>query len=132
VDGSDLFFEVLGTVVHDPREGTGIVSVLRNVTDLRRATEELAENYRRIRLAEAEVRAERDRLDVIIDSVGDPILVSGGDPNEAGKISLMNAPAERLFTGPWRRGRPAPSAGQRRALHRSPHLLSDGPRSAAR
>jgi PAS domain S-box-containing protein len=94
VDGSDLLFELLGSVIHDPREGTGIVSVLRNVTDLRRATEELAENYRRIRVAEAEARAERDRLDVIIDSVADPILVS----DQAGKISLMNAPAERLFT----------------------------------
>ena len=92
-DGSDLLFELLGTVVHDPREGTGIVSVLRNVTDLRRATEELAENYRRIRMAEAEVRAERDRLDLIIDSVADPIMVS----DNAGKITLMNPPAERLF-----------------------------------
>jgi signal transduction histidine kinase len=92
-DGSDLLFELLGTVVHDPREGTGIVSVLRNVTDLRRATEELAENYRRMRMAEAEVRAERDRLDLIIDSVADPILVS----DNAGKITLMNPPAERLF-----------------------------------
>ncbi len=96
VDGSDLLFELLGTVIHDPREGTGIVSVLRNVTDLRRATEELSENYHRIRLAEAEVRAERDRLNVIIDSVADPILVS----DDAGKVTLMNAPAERLFTGP--------------------------------
>jgi PAS domain S-box-containing protein len=95
VDGSDLLFELLGTVVHDPREGTGIVSVLRNVTDLRRATEELSENYRRIRMAEAEVRSERDRLDLIIDSVADPILVS----DDAGKVTLMNAPAERLFTG---------------------------------
>jgi signal transduction histidine kinase len=93
VDGSDLLFELLGTVVHDPREGTGIVSVLRNVTDLRRATEELAENYRRMRMAEAEVRAERDRLDLIIDSVADPIMVS----DNAGKITLMNPPAERLF-----------------------------------
>ena len=33
-DGSDLLFELLGTVVHDPARGTGIVSVLRNVTDL--------------------------------------------------------------------------------------------------
>ena len=93
-DGSDLLFELLGTVVHDPREGTGIVSVLRNVTDLRRATEELAENYRRIRMAEAEVRSERDRLDLIIDSVADPIMVS----DNAGKVTLMNPPAERLFT----------------------------------
>jgi len=95
VDGSDLLFELLGTVVHDPREGTGIVSVLRNVTDLRRATDELSDNYRRIRFAEAEVRSERDRLDLIIDSVADPILVS----DDAGKVTLMNAPAERLFTG---------------------------------
>jgi PAS domain S-box-containing protein len=94
VDGSDLLFELLGTVVHDQREGTGIVSVLRNVTDLRRATEELSENYRRMRLAEAEARTERDRLDVIIDSVADPIIVS----DDAGKVTLMNAPAERLFT----------------------------------
>ena len=95
VDGSDLLFELLGTVVHDQREGTGIVSVLRNVTDLRRATEELSENYRRMRMAEAEARTERDRLDVIIDSVADPIIVS----DDSGKVTLMNAPAERLFTG---------------------------------
>jgi PAS domain S-box-containing protein len=93
-EGSDLLFELLSTVVTHPREGTGIVSVLRNVTDLRRATEEIEENYRRLRIAEAEVRAERDRLDLVIDSVADPIVVT--DP--AGNIVLMNAPAERLFT----------------------------------
>jgi len=78
----------------DPREGTGIVSILRNVTDLRRATQEIEENYRKLRLAEADARAERDRLDLIIDSVADPILVT--DPNA--NIVMMNAPAERLFT----------------------------------
>jgi PAS domain S-box-containing protein len=116
VDGSDLLFELLGTVVHDPREGTGIVSVLRNVTDLRRATDELSDNYRRIRLAEAEVRSERDRLDLIIDSVADPILVS----DDAGKVTLMNAPAERLFTG-------APEGdetGQRRLRANDAHFSS--------
>jgi PAS domain S-box-containing protein len=93
-EGSDLLFELLSNVVTDPREGTGIVSVLRNITDLRRATEEIEENYRRIRIAEAEIRAERDRLDLVIDSVADPIVVT--DPS--GNIVLMNAPAERLFT----------------------------------
>jgi len=93
-DGSDLLFELLSTITVDPREGTGIVSILRNVTDLRRATEEIEENYRKLRLAEADARAERDRLDLIIDSVADPILVT--DPN--GNIVMMNAPAERLFT----------------------------------
>src|SRR5437773_1096973 len=61
--------------------------------DLRRAAEEMEENYRKLRLVEEEVRAERDRLDLIIDSVADPILVT--DPG--GVTLLMNAPAETLF-----------------------------------
>ena len=76
VEGSDLLFELLSTHAGDSREGMGIVSVLRNVTDLRRATEEIEANYGRLRMAEAEARAERDRLDLIIDSVADPIVVT--------------------------------------------------------
>ncbi|TMA26017.1 MAG: PAS domain-containing protein [Deltaproteobacteria bacterium] len=95
-EGSDLLFELLSSVVQHPREGTCVVSILRNVTDLRAATEQIEENYRKLKLAEADVRAERDRLDLIIDSVADPILVT--DPS--GKILLMNSPAERLFTAP--------------------------------
>jgi PAS domain S-box-containing protein len=93
-DGSDLLFEVLSTTVEDPREGSGIVSVLRNVTDLRRATEQIEENYQKMRMAEAAARAERDRLNLIIDSVADPIIVT--DPG--GATVMMNAPAEALFT----------------------------------
>jgi signal transduction histidine kinase/PAS domain-containing protein len=93
-EGSDLLFELINTVVNDPRSGTGIVSILRNVGDLRQATEQIEENLRRLRGAEAEARAERDRLDLILDSVGDPILVT----NPAGAIVMMNPPAERLFT----------------------------------
>jgi signal transduction histidine kinase len=95
-DGSDLLFEVLSGTVEDPREGTGIVSVLRNITDLRRATEQIEENYQKLRVAEAAVRAERDRLNLIIDSVADPIIVT--DPG--GATVLMNTPAEELFTAP--------------------------------
>src|SRR5213075_680156 len=84
-EGSDLLFELLSSVVQHPREGTCVVSILRNVTDLRAATEQIEENYRLLKLAEADVRAERDRLDLIIDSVADPILVT--DPS--GKILLM-------------------------------------------
>ena len=93
-DGSDLLFELLSAVVNDPREGTGVVSVLRNISDLRRATLENEETYVRLRTAEAHWRAERDRLNLIIDSVADPIIVT----DDEGKISLMNARAERLFT----------------------------------
>ena len=65
-------------------------------------------------MAQAEVRDERHRLDLIIDSVADPILVT--DPE--GDIVLMNEPAERLFNVPADGGRigAAPGPRQRRAL----------------
>ena len=97
-DGSDLLFELLSTVTDDPRHGTGVVSILRNVTDLRRATEEIEENYRKLRTAEVLARAESDRLNLIIDSVADPIVVT----DTSGETSLMNDPAMRLFTIPRR------------------------------
>ena len=95
-EGSDLLFELMSGPVDDPHQGAGIVSILRNVTDLRRAMEEIEENYRKLRSASAEIREDRDRMNLLIDSVADPILVT--DP--AGAIVQMNAPAERLFTAP--------------------------------
>lgn len=91
-DGSDRLFELMSAPISTP-DGMGIVSVLRNVTDLQLAALEIEENYRKLRVAEAEVRAERDRLDLIIDSVVDPIIVT--DAN--GGMIMTNAPAERLF-----------------------------------
>jgi PAS domain S-box-containing protein len=95
-DGSDLLFEVRGTAIDDHGGGRGVVSVLRNITDLRRATDQTEEHYQRLRVAESAVRAERDRLNLIIDSVADPIVVT--DPG--GATVLMNAPAEAIFTAP--------------------------------
>jgi signal transduction histidine kinase len=92
-EGQDLLFELIRTRVKVRRGEAGTVSILRNVTDLRRAGEELEENYRRLRSAEAQTRAERDRLDLILNSVFDPILVT----DAGGKLLLMNGPAERLF-----------------------------------
>ncbi|MBS2014923.1 MAG: PAS domain-containing protein [Deltaproteobacteria bacterium] len=92
-DGSDRLFELMSAPIGTP-DGPGIVSVLRNVTDLQLAAQEIEDNYRKIRGAEAQVRAERDRLDLIIDSVADPIVVT--DAN--GAMIMTNAPAERLFT----------------------------------
>src|SRR6202008_1705886 len=102
IDGSDLVFELLSTVTEDARQGSGIVSILRNVTDLRRAGEENEDKYRKMRIAEAQSRAESDRLNLIIDSVADPIVVT----DAAGATSLMNEPAERLFTMPVRASAP--------------------------
>jgi PAS domain S-box-containing protein len=115
-DGSDLLFELLSTVTEDPRHGTGVVSILRNVSDLRRASEEIEENYRRVRSAEAQARAESDRLNLIIDSVADPIVVT----DASGATSLMNEPAERLFTTPQR----ADAAVQRAVQANDAHFSS--------
>ncbi len=115
-DGSDMLFELISAPAGDPDAGAGVVSILRNVTDLRRATEEIEENYRKLRVAEADVRAERDRLDLIIDSVADPILVA--DPG--GTMILMNAPAERLFTIPPR----APGGVAQRVRANDAHFSS--------
>ncbi len=112
-EGKELLFEVLSSPVAIRPGENGIVSVLRNVTDLRRATEEIEENYRRQRLAEAATRAERDRLDLILNSVLEPILVT--DPS--GNIVRMNPPAERMFTLPGR--------GESRNGHQGPKGRGD-------
>lgn len=91
-DGSQRLFELTGArIVLDGDEAS--VCFLRNVTELHRAAQEIESNYRRLREAEADVRAERDRLDLIIDSVADPIVVT----DARGGMIMTNAPAERLF-----------------------------------
>ena len=94
IAGSDILFELLSSTVKSPVEGTTVVSILRNVTDLGRASREVEESTQRLKGAEREARAERRRVELIIDSVADPIVVT--DPD--GEIVLLNAPAEKLFT----------------------------------
>ncbi len=90
--GEDRLFEQLTARTGAGPAGT-VVSMLRDVTDLRRTADELEANYRRMQRLEAESRAERDQMDLIIDAVTDPIVVTAPD----GRIVLMNRPAERLF-----------------------------------
>jgi signal transduction histidine kinase len=116
LEGSDLLFELLSSRAKDERQGTCVVSILRNITDLARAREEIDESYRTLRIAQAEVRDERHRLDLIIDSVADPILVT----DQEGDIVLMNAPAERLFNVPP----PSTEAMQRRVRANGANLTS--------
>jgi len=94
-EGTDLLFEVL---THPLGGGNGIqggatVSVLRDVTDLRRASNELERQVQRVRLAEIDAKRERDRLNLILENVADPILVTDDRSN----IILMNKEAEQLF-----------------------------------
>ncbi|HWW73857.1 MAG TPA: PAS domain S-box protein, partial [Pyrinomonadaceae bacterium] len=94
IEGSDIHFEVISTPALDARgERIGLVSVFRDVTDLRRANEELARNFVLLQQAESEARRERDRLDLILEHVGQPIAVC----DSSGKFILFNRRAELLF-----------------------------------
>jgi signal transduction histidine kinase len=96
-EGHDLLFEVL---THPLGERVGpddsVLSVLRDVTDLRRAARELERQVHRVRQAEIKASDERDRLNLILENVADPILVTDSSAN----IILMNDEAEQLFLGP--------------------------------
>jgi len=97
-DGSDLLFEVIVLPIQispsDPEPG--VVSILRDITDLKRALTELEVQFNRSRVAEYRSRQERDRLNVMLENVSDPILVT----DESSNIILMNPEADRLFVLP--------------------------------
>lgn len=94
IEGSDIHFEVISTPATNARgEPLGLVSIFRDVTDLREANEELAHNFVKLQHAESESRRERDRLDLIIENVGHPIVVC----DSAGNFILFNRRAELLF-----------------------------------
>jgi len=93
-EGTDLLFEVLAHPLGGEADGAGaVLSVLRDVTDLRRAGHELERQMQRVRLAEFEATRERDLLNLILENVADPILVTDDQSN----IIMMNDEAERLF-----------------------------------
>ena len=94
IEGSDIHFEVISTPAVNARgEPLGLVSIFRDVTDLREANEELARNFEKLAQAESESRRERDRLDLIIENVGHPIVVC----DSSGNFILFNRRAELLF-----------------------------------
>lgn len=94
LEGVELLFELLSHPLGASVESEGVVlSVLRDVTDLRRAAEELEHQVKRGRQAEMQATKERDRLNLILTNVADPILVT----DDRAKILLMNEKAERLF-----------------------------------
>jgi PAS domain S-box-containing protein len=94
--GAELLFEAVPAAlpagVALPEGAT--VSLLRDVTELRRASHQLGHQVRRVQLAEARARAERDQLNLILANAGAPIVVT--DPR--GAVMLMNREARRLFS----------------------------------
>src|SRR5262249_8388617 len=94
IEGSDLHFEVLSTpALNELGEVIGLVSVFRDVTDLRLANEELIRNFNKLQRAEADARRESDRLNLIIENVGHPVVVT----DVGGNFILFNRRAESLF-----------------------------------
>lgn len=94
MEGSDIHFEVISTPALNAKgERLGLVSIFRDVTDLREANEELARNFTKLQQAEAEARRERDRLDLIIENVGHPVVVC----DASGNFILFNRRAELFF-----------------------------------
>jgi len=66
---------------------------MRDVTDLRRADQEVRANLEKLRAAEEVVRQDRDRLNVVIENVGDPIVVA----DNSARIVLLDPLAKELF-----------------------------------
>ena len=94
IEGEEMLFEAVSAPTYGP-DGIqlGTVTVMRDVTDLRRADQELRLNYDRLSEAEEIVRQDRDRLNLIIENVGDPIVVCDGKA----KIVLVDPLAQELF-----------------------------------
>jgi nitrogen-specific signal transduction histidine kinase len=94
IEGSELLFEMITLPATNYYNGArGQVAVLKNITDLRHATEQVTQNVHRLQTAEEEIRNERDRLNLILRSVPNPIILMDND-NEP---ILMNHEALRLL-----------------------------------
>lgn len=94
IEGDEVLFEAVSAPSYGPDgRRSGMVTVLRDVTDLRRADEELRTNYDRLRQAEEIVRQDRDRLNLVIENVGDPIVVCDRDA----KVVLVDPRAQELM-----------------------------------
>jgi len=94
MDGEEVLFEAVCAPTYSA-EGvrTGMVTVMRDVTDLRRADEEVRANLEKLRTAEDVVRQDRDRLNLVVENVGDPIIVA----DNSAKVVLLDPLAKELF-----------------------------------
>jgi len=93
MEGEEVLFEAVCAPTYANQARTGMVTVMRDVTDLRRADQEVRANLEKLRAAEELVRQDRDRLNVVIENVGDPIVVA----DNSAKIVLLDPLAKDLF-----------------------------------
>lgn len=97
-EGNELLFEVIVRPASNLRTGdSGVVLVLKDVTDIRHATQELAAVGRLAAAVAHEMNnpleAIKNSLYLVLEHVGDPIIVTGA----ANEIILMNHSAEWLL-----------------------------------
>jgi nitrogen-specific signal transduction histidine kinase len=94
IEGTEMLFEMRTQPATNYFNGArGTIAVLTNITDLRVATEQVAQNVHRLQTAQEEIRLERDRLNLIMRSVPNPIILL----DIANQPILMNHEALRLF-----------------------------------
>src|SRR5436305_779114 len=93
MEGEEVLFEAVCAPTYVSETRTGMVTVMRDVTDLRRADQEVRANLEKLRAAEEVVRQDRDRLNLVVENVGDPIVVA----DNAAKIVLLDPLAKELF-----------------------------------
>ncbi len=94
MEGEEVLFEaVCAPTYTSDSTRTGMVTVMRDVTDLRRADQEVRANLEKLRMAEEVVRQDRDRLNLVVENVGDPIIVA----DNSAKQVLLDPLAKELF-----------------------------------
>lgn len=94
MEGEEVLFEAVTAPTYDAEGArTGMVTVMRDVTDLRKADMEMRANLEKLQAAEEMVRQDRDRLNLVIENVGDPIIVA----DNSTKIVLLDQLAKELF-----------------------------------
>jgi signal transduction histidine kinase len=94
IEGTELLFEMRTLPATNYFNGArGRVCVLTNITDLRHANEQVTQNVHRLHSVEEEIRLERDRLNLVLRSVPNPIILLDIDNQPI----LMNHEALRLF-----------------------------------
>src|SRR6476661_7018054 len=93
MEGEEVLFEAVCAPTYVSETRTGMVTVMRDVTDLRRADQEVRANLEKLRAAEEVVRQDRDRLNVVIENVEVPIVVA----DNSAKIVLFDPLAKELF-----------------------------------
>jgi nitrogen-specific signal transduction histidine kinase len=94
IEGTELLLEMRTLPATNYFNGArGTIAVLTNITDLRHATEQVTQNVHRLQTAEEEIRLERDRLNLIMRSVPNPIILLDIDNQPI----VMNHEALRMF-----------------------------------